>query len=258
MTLKNFKAIGLLFLGSGLLFASCSTDNDEDGNPMAGPMAQVSFRAKADYRTPAAKGFAQAAGKSNLEIAGFLVNIAEIELEFDDDLWDDDDDDDRFQGYDDDGFYDFDDDLELKGPFELDLVHNAFTFAVVDLPQAQFEELEFEFKKSGDRNSALYGKTVLVHGNLEGMPFEFWHNFEEEVEIDFEDAEKDIVISGDQGEITIHFDLGGLLAGLDLSSATDGNGDGLIEISPVDTDGNNALAKQIREQIKDFIDLLDD
>ena len=46
--------------------------------------------------------------------------------------------------------------------------------------------------------------------------------------------------------------------GIDLTQAQDGNEDGLIEISPTDEDGNNALAEQIKEQIKDVIDLLDD
>lgn len=40
--------------------------------------------------------------------------------------------------------------------------------------------------------------------------------------------------------------------------ATDGNGDGIIKISPMDTDGNSALAHQIKELIKDAIELLDD
>ena len=257
MKIRNFKTMASLFLATGLFFASCSSDNEDDGNPVHGQMAQVSLKAKADYNGASAKGMALAAAKANLEIAGFLVNISEIELEFDDDFMGDDDDD-GFYGHDDDGYFDFDDDLELKGPFELDLVSNEFTFAVVDLPQAQFEELEFKFQKNRDENSALYGKTVLVHGTLEGMPFEFWHNFEEDAEIDFEDSNKDIIISSDNREIIINFNLDGLLASIDLSTAVDGNGDGLIEISPVDTDGNTLLARQIREQIKDFIDLLDD
>jgi hypothetical protein len=45
---------------------------------------------------------------------------------------------------------------------------------------------------------------------------------------------------------------------IDLSSTTDGNGDGIIEISPNDTDGNNALANTIKNLTKEGIDLLDD
>ncbi len=232
-------------LGFGLLTLSCSTDNDGDGPFGNNEVAKVSLKAKGTYNSTAAKGFSQETLKANMEISSFLVNISEIELEFDDDHWDDD-------------FYGSDDDIELKGPFELDLVQNEFTFAVVDLPQARYEELEFEFEKNRDNTSELFGKTVLVRGLLDGTPFEFWHNFEEDMEIDYEDHNRDINISGNNNEITINFNLGGMLSGIDFSTAQDGNGDGLIEISPADEDGNRALAKQLRERIKDYIDLLDD
>lgn len=241
----------LMIMGLGLMTMSCSNDNDE-GFPGDSPtaLAQVSLKAKGTYNGATAKGFSSTTLKGNVEISNFLVNIGEIELEFDDDS-----DDDSWEG---DDFYGSDDELELKGPFELDLVQNEFTFAVVDLPQARFEELEFEFSKNGNEASALYGKTILVQGNLDGMPFEFWHNFEEDMEIDYQDSTKDIDITNGLDEITINFDLSGMLSGLDLSTAVDGNGDGLIEISPMDVDGNNALAKALKERIKDYIDLLDD
>ena len=61
--------------------------------------------------------------------------------------------------------------------------------------------------------------------------------------------------------IVIDFDLGQILDsvnGVDLTLATDGNQDGVIEISPEDTDGNNALAEAIRNKIKEYVNLLDD
>ena len=48
------------------------------------------------------------------------------------------------------------------------------------------------------------------------------------------------------------------VGGIDLTQAADGNEDGLIEISPQDPDGNNALANEIRNRMKALIDLLDD
>lgn len=247
MGIYNFKSAILMFMSFGLLSLSCSTDNEDDGIFQNGAKAKVSLKAKGTYNNgPSAKGLSQPTLKANLEISSFLVNIGEIELEFDDDSWDDDD------------YFGFDDEIELKGPFELDLVQNEFTFAVVNLPRARYEELEFEFKKSRDASSELYGKTVLVRGNLDGVPFEFWHHFEEDLEIDYEDRNRDIIVSGNNDEITINFNLNGMLSNIDLSAATDGNGDGFIEISPVDGDGNRALANRMRERIKDFIDLLDD
>jgi membrane-bound lytic murein transglycosylase B len=44
---------------------------------------------------------------------------------------------------------------------------------------------------------------------------------------------------------------------VDLSGAVDGDGDGLIEIGPNDTDGNQALANLIANSIEDSCDLDD-
>ncbi|MBA3986528.1 MAG: hypothetical protein H0X63_08165 [Flavobacteriales bacterium] len=100
----------------------------------------------------------------------------------------------------------------------------------------------------------------MIKGTLESVPFVFWHNFEEDVEINFEDSNTDIVIESNGDSILINFDLSFLFntSTIDLSSTTDGNGDGIIEISPNDTDGNNALANTIKNLTKEGIDLLDD
>lgn len=250
MKIKNLKMATALAMGFGLVFVSCSKDNTEDLNPnnpsQITQTAKVNLKAKGTYNSTSSKGLSLKTTNTNLEISDFLVNIKEIELEFDDDSW---------KG---DKYYGSDDDIELKGPFELDLLGNEITFAFVDLPQARYEELEFEFDKSKNPSSALFGKTILVRGTIDGFPFEFWHDFDEDVEIDFEDDNNDILITENNNAITINFNLTGILAGVDFTKAQDGNGDGLIEISPRDNDGNRLLANQIKNRIKDYIDLLDD
>lgn len=250
MKTKNFKSALCIAIASGIVFASCSKDNEEDLNPtdpsQNTEFAKVSLKAKATYNSNSSKGLSLKSMNSNLEISDFLVNIKEVELEFDDDSWEGD------------KYYCSDDEIELKGPFELDLLGNEITFAFVELPQAQYEEIEFEFDKSSNSSSELFGKTVLIKGTIDGFPFIFWHDFDEEVEIDFEDDDNDIIITQDNNNITINFDLTGILAGVDFTTAQDGNGDGLIEISPRDNDGNRAIANQIKNRIKDYIDLLDD
>ncbi len=250
MKTKSFKSVLGIALGCGLIFASCSKDNEEDLNPndpsQITEMATVNLKAKGTFNSASSKGLSLKTLNTNLEISDFLVNIKEVELEFDDDSWTGD------------KYYCSDDEIELKGPFELDLLGNEITFAFVELPQARYEELEFEFDKSKNTSSELFGKTVLVRGTIDGFPFEFWHDFDEEVEIDFEDENKYILITEDNNNITINFDLTGILEGVDFTKAQDGNGDGLIEISPKDNDGNRAIANQIKNRIKDFIDLLDD
>lgn len=46
--------------------------------------------------------------------------------------------------------------------------------------------------------------------------------------------------------------------GVDLSTAVDGNGDGIIESSPSDNDGSRALAEAMKQAIKSQIELLED
>ncbi|MEA1786526.1 hypothetical protein U1E44_10525 [Arenibacter sp. GZD96] len=246
MKTNFFKSVFGIALGSSLLFISCSTDSEDDINPNNSALAKVNLKAKGTYNSATGKGIALKTNNANLEISDFLVNIKEVELEFDDD--------DR-NGK---NFYDSDDEIELKGPFELDLLAGEITFAFVDLPQARYEELEFDFDKSRNASSELFGKTILIRGAIEGVPFEFWHDFEEDVEIDFEDDNNDIIITENNNDITINFNITGILNGVDFSTARDGNNDGIIEINPRDNDGNRLLANQIKNRIKDYIDLLDD
>jgi hypothetical protein len=51
--------------------------------------------------------------------------------------------------------------------------------------------------------------------------------------------------------LVFNFDLNQVLSQVDLSSAVDGDGDGVIEIGPDDTDGNNALASQLNDHIEE-------
>ena len=191
------------------------------------------------------------AGRSaSLEIESFLVNVKEIELEFDDD--------DSGSGSDGQNFSD----LELEGPFELFFTPQGTTvpLANVQIPMGQYEELEFVISRGKDPSSALYDKSVLLSGNIDGVPFLFWYTFWEKLEIDFENSQTDITIDSNGNEIVFNFDLSVLFdnAFVDLSTAQDGNGDGIIEISKNDPDGNNDLADRIKDLIKDNIDLLDD
>ncbi|MGB5818419.1 MAG: hypothetical protein WBG90_02965 [Saonia sp.] len=259
MTAKIFK-LGLSFAITlaMLVFVSCSDSDDSEvfnGNNSG----QTSFKVSSSFNSVAGKKYLSETAKSSLEITSFLVNIEELELELDDD--DRDDEGRNDDAWDDDGYYGSDDEIELKGPFELDLLAGEFVFATVDVPQARYEELEFEFDESDDSSSELYEKTILVKGTIDGIPFEFWHDFEEEVEIDFEDSNSDISITNGSNSIVINFDLDGLfddITGIDLSEAIDGDDDGLIEINPNDDDGNGAIADELKNKLEDYIDLLDD
>lgn len=151
-----------------------------------------------------------------------------------------------------------DDEIELRGPFQLDLLTGTSNITTLELPKADYEEIEFEFDKNTDESSDMFNKTVVVKGTINTVPFIFWHDFEEEIEVDFENEATDIIVSEGLTEVTINFDLDAMLSQVDLSSAIDGNGDGTIEISPEDVDGNKDLADQLKEKLKQTAELLDD
>ncbi|MBO0341154.1 MAG: hypothetical protein VX798_07635 [Bacteroidota bacterium] len=258
--MKNFnvstqKSLAFVLLLSFMGLFSCSKDEMPENT------GRLSVSAKSTFTSASGKSTTSKTVNSDVVVTDFRMNLKEFELELDledsgDDLEGSDDD-----LWDDDGYYDFEDEIELAGPFELDLMAGQISFINVTMPMGNFEELEFKFDESTDATSDLFGKSVLIQGTVQDTPFIFWHNFEDEVEVDFEDPTFDIAISSTPGGIVIDFDLSLIFdgtAGVDLSQATDGNGDGTIEISPSDPDGNNDLAQSIRNAIKAHIDLLDD
>lgn len=204
---------------------------------------------------------------SNVSVSDFLLNLKEFELEVDNDENENNENEINNEqsgdneDWNDDGYYDFEDDLELEGPFELDVLLGEISFLSVEVPNGRFEEIEFKFDKSSNEASELFGKSVLIKGTIDTVPFIFWHDFEDEIELDFDEPQFDVVIQSTSNDLTINFDLSQILDavnGVDLSLATDLNGDGIIEISPIDSDGNTELAQELKEAIKKNIDLLDD
>ncbi len=238
-----------------VILGSCSKN---DSNPNSGTL---SVSAKGTFGSTSAKSPTGKAVSADVDVTDFRMNLKEFKLELDVEDPGDDYQDDENDNWDDDGLYDFEDDIKLAGPFELDLMAGQVSFMNASLPVGNFEEVKFKFDAGTDASSDLFGKSVLIKGTIQGTPFIFWHDFEDEVEVDFEDPTFDIAITQTPEGIVIEFDLSQVfdsVAGVDLTQANDGNMDGTIEISPKDEDGNNALAQLIREAIKSHIDLLDD
>lgn len=219
---------------------SCSNDNEPNNT------SNLVIKSKATLTPSQSRLMANAA----LEITEFKLNIKEIELEYDS----------EFENEDEnaDGYMDSEEEIELQGPFELDLLAGTSNIVTVELPEANYEEIEFEFDTNTDNTSDMFGRTVVIQGTIDSTPFIFWHDFEEEIEVDYEDGMTDISVTEGVNDVIINFDLDALLAQIDLTTATDNNADGTIEISPTDTDGNNELAEAIKEQLKETTELLDD
>lgn len=239
--MKNKKILlGLL----AVIFSTASCSNDESSSNDANNY--LTILAKASYSGNTGRM------ENAVSISDFKINLKEIEFELDDDFYDDDDDD---YG---DGFYGDDDEFELRGPFELDLLSGQTTITTINIPNGVYEEVEFKMARNNNAESELFNKSVLIKGTIGSTPFVFWHNIDEDFEIDYEDAGQNLVIADNSATLVIDFNLDAVLANVDLTNAQDGNGDGLIEISPNDPDGNQSLANTIKDKIEEYTDLLDD
>jgi hypothetical protein len=153
-------------------------------------------------------------------------------------------------------------DLKLKGPYEVDLLNNTSSLTEVlgisEVPNGRYEEIEFKIGKGTAAGNSMYGKSVYAAGTINGTPFVFWHDVDEDFEVDYEDINSDLVINGQDLTVQINFNLGLVFnsaVGVDLSSAVDTDGDGVIEIDPKGEDDNKALANTIKDVIKDLADL---
>lgn len=185
-------------------------------------------------------------------MADFTVYDIDVESEGCNDEDDDDDenDTDTFGG---------DDEVDLLGPFVLDLSSGTATVTTIDVPAGEYEEVEFEMDVNNDASSPIFGMSIMIDGTLDGTPFTFFHTVDEEFEIDYEDAGQNLIVSGGQPvSLTFDFNMGAVLSVVDLSTAVDGNADGTIEISPDNVDGNAALADQIKNEISRLAELSDD
>jgi hypothetical protein len=224
--------IGLFCIS--LISVSCSKDDEQNSD-------NLTIKARSSYL---ANRSLEQKTNSNVNLTSFKINLKEIEFEMED----------SSSG---DGFYGDDDDIELKGPFELNLLNGTYEITSLNVPSGVYKEVEFKMAKNRTIGSDMYNKSIEIKGTINGVPFEFWHNVEEDFEIDYDDTNQNIVVSNNSTSIIFDFDLTSALNGVDLSSATDNDGDGIIEINPNDTDGNQSLANLIKDKIKDSCDLDD-
>lgn len=226
-----------------IFFTACKKDNDKPN--------ETGIRFTSSYLTASPSG-SQRVDSAGVALVNFIINVEEIEIEFDDD----------------DPLFASDSvasDVELAGPFVINLMQNGDTLAStiangVNLPPANYDEIEFKFREGQVANSPMNGKSVYASGTIHGTPFEFWSDNEAEVEVEF-----DTPVSLDAAStavLTISFNLSALfnpaLGGIDISGATDGNNDGTIQIYPGDPDGNSSLASDIWSRLEDIIDAFED
>ncbi len=233
----TFTRIAILSMVFAFIFISCGKDEMEGG---------LSLKFKATENT------LKSSPADNILLESFIINVGEIELEFDDN----------------DPMFETDSiasDIELEGPFEVDLMKNGDPLSTtivqnIDLPQAVYDEIEFKFRESENANSEMSGKSILVKGTINETPFIFWTDEDIEVEIEFEN---DVLLDEAQmAVLTVAIDVLALFdpmqGGINISGATDTNDNGTIEIYPEDPDGNEDLADQLWDKLEDIIEAFEE
>ncbi|MDH5398895.1 MAG: hypothetical protein OEX02_12155 [Cyclobacteriaceae bacterium] len=125
----------------------------------------------------------------------------------------------------------------LLGPFDLLLLGEGTGDNIPEapLPDATYDRIKFDLVRG--KAAPMDKITILIKGTIGTTPFEMWHDTEPGLQANL----NDLVVNGNALSFGIDF----VLDGLDLSAATDGDGNGIIEISPNDNDGNNNLADDV-------------
>lgn len=243
--MKKFNLMTCLMLWlSATILVSCDKQEETPSDNL-----QVNFAGS--YGATA--GMPSGRIQSFLQINSFAVNIEEVELEYDDN-------DPLFAS----GALGTD--VELEGPFEVQLLNNGSgltqALANIFLPVAAYDEIEFRIRESENPISELFDKSIVIKGLIGELPFIFWTDENDKVEIEFENSENLVLTPGELSVLLVEFDLSKLFdpenGGVDLSLAQDGNGNGIIEIYEDDPDGNNDLAEQIWEKFELAIDAFEE
>ena len=154
------------------------------------------------------------------------------------------------------------DEIQFRGPYQIDLLNGADaltqTIGTTVVPDGLYKELRFKFHKDEDLPATddLFDKSIYIEGTIDGTPFVFWHDTSENLDVG---RTTGVEVIGGTVEFTVTFDLSQFLSSfnqIDLSTATDNNQDGIIEIYPNDGDGNQDIADKLKDNIKATADII--
>lgn len=226
----------VLFLLSIFIF-SCSKDNGEGGiNLTFSAVHSSALKSFTNQRTTAAE----------VIFTDFKISIRDVVFKNDDDI---------------NSSLDTDE-VQFRGPFQIDLLNNTDaltqTIGTAFVPDGRYKQMRFKFHKDEDlpATNDLFDKSIYIEGTIDGVPFVFWHDTSENLDVGLSTG---VIVQGNVVKFSVQFDISQFLNSLnqiDLGQATDNNNDGLIEIYPNDNDGNQDIAKDLKENIKMAADLL--
>ena len=223
-----------------LFIAACSNDDGDD--------SRIRLSVRATNTSGISSKTASFATKNNENVifTDFRISIRDVVFKNDDDPNSDLD----------------TDEIQFRGPYQIDLLNggDALTQTIGDVvvPDGIYKELRFKFHKDEDlpATDKLFDKSIYIEGTIDGQPFVFWHDTSENLDVG---RRTGVEVLGGVVNFTVEFDMSqflGSLKQIDLTQATDGNENGVIEIFPNDEDGNQEIAKDLKDNIKETADLI--
>lgn len=143
-------------------------------------------------------------------------------------------------------------DLEFSGPFKFDLLdyknplkHNI---GFKQLEEGLYTTLGLNLHAASPTDP-LKNRSLFLRGYVDGVPFEFWHNTNENFKIL---NKAGILVDCNESQILINFDIDKFFSAthaINLNTSLDQNNDGIIQINPHNDDGNSYLALMIKQNI---------
>jgi Domain of unknown function (DUF4382) len=237
LKMKKLNYLCLFLLG--LTITSCSKDSNSEGG--------ISLTVSAVNTSSARISSAQKAQAAQVIFTDFRISIRDVVFKNEDDANSNLD----------------TDEIQFRGPYQIDLLNDnggalSQTIGNVFVPDGHYKELRFKFHKDVDLpvTDDLFDRSIYIAGTIDGVPFVFWHDTSENLDVG---RSTGVLVQDGVVDFEVQFDISQFLSSLnqiDLSLATDNNNDGLIEIYPNDTDGNQAIAADLKENIKMAADLM--
>ena len=234
--MKNLKIFILLITFLGMI--SCTGDENTE--------ASIRLTMKATNQSASKVSTSKTSLNSEVVFTDFRISIRDVVFKNDDD---------------DNSSLDTDE-VQFRGPYQIDLLNDsdALTQTIGDafVPDGLYKEMRFKFHKDEDLPTTddLFDRSIYIAGIIDGNPFVFWHDTSENLDLG---RSTGVLVQNGVVNFTVQFNIHQFLSSLnqiDLSTATDNNNNGLIEINPNDEDGNQNIAAELKENIKMAADLL--
>ena len=233
--MKNSKLVLLASLAIVFIAQSCSNDPSITGS--------VNLSMKSSGSTTINTG-GRLAG--TVEITEFKISIRDVAFKNEDDA------NPQFDTM----------EVRFRGPYQLDLLNGGDalteTLGNAIIPNGLYKEIRFKFHKDEDLTPTdnLFDRSLFAAGTIDGVPFELSHDTSENFDVG---RTTGVIVQDNEVNLTVEFSIDQFLSSLnpiDLSTAVDGNQDGLIEIGTNDPDGNKDLADLLKDNIKEAADLI--